>query len=282
MTLYETGEIDITGVGLSNIERVLDPRNLLNDELYISPDFSLFYIGFNCAEEPFDDVNIRRAFSYAIDKDKIVELVLKSVVRRADGILPPGMPGYTQYIKGLNYDVDKAKRLIRESKYGNVTNLPPIELTASGWGDASDVEKALVDMWRRNLDVEVAINLWQPEMYSYIIRDEKDDLFTLGWAADYPDPQNFLDVLFHTGGMDNTGEYSNPQVDNWLNQAAVENDSTARFLQYRLAEQKIIDDAAIIPLYFNVSYTVVKPYVKDYPSCPLWIPRLRYVSIEPD
>jgi len=281
MRMYERGEIDVTNVYLGDIERVLDPANPLNEELTIIPELSLFFIGFNSAKPPFDDAKVRQAFCYAIDKDKIARLVLKDLVNTADGILPPGMPGYNEDIQGLTFDPESAKQLLAESEYGDASNLPPIILTSSGRLSVSNLEAALVDMWRRNLGVEVEIRLLEPEKYPYLIMQEKDELFTLGWGADYPDPQNFLDVLFHSGTKDNIGEYSNSEVDALLEEARVEKDVTARMNLYQQAEQMIVNDAACLPLYFDVSYTLVKPYIENLPLTPLWIPRLRYVSIEP-
>ena len=281
MIMYETDEIDITGVSLGDIERVLDPTNPLNDELVITADFSLSYIGFNASKPPFDDSKVRQAFCHAIDKDKIIDLALKGVVRKADGILPPGMPGHNEYLRGLEFDVDKANQLITESTYRDVSNLPPITLTSSGTYAVSNMEAALIDMWRRNLGVDVEVKLWPPAEYAYILMGEKDEMFSIGWSADYPDPQDFLDILFRSGEENNFCEYSNEQVDQWLDEAAIEENFIERMTKYNLAEQEIVNDAACLPLFFNVSYTLVKPYVKDLPATPLWIPRFRYVYIEP-
>lgn len=136
-------------------------------------------------------------------------------------------------------------------------------------------------MWQDNLGVKVEVRQLEPETYAYVLMQEKDEMFTSGWGADYPDPQNFLDILFHSGTEDNTGEYSNPAVDDLLEKARVEQDAASRMSLYQQAEQIIINDAACLPLFFNVDYTLVKPYVKNLPLTPLWIPRLRYVSIEP-
>jgi len=281
MTMYEDNKIDVAPVYLSDIERVLDPSNPLNKELAVTPGFSLYYIGFNTAKPPFDDAKIRQAFSYAIDKDKIVKLVLKDVVRKAEGILPPDMPGYNENIQGLDFNIERAKQLIAESKYGNVSNLPPITLTTSGLGIVSNIEAALVDMWQHNLGVNVEVRQLEPDRYPYEIMEQKNEMFTQGWGADYPDPQNFLDILFHSGTKDNIGEYSNAEVDALLEKAGVEQDPATRMNLYQQAEQIIVDDAACLPIFFDVSYTLVKPYVKDLPLTPLWIPKLRYVSIEP-
>jgi oligopeptide transport system substrate-binding protein len=259
---------------------VLDPSNPLNKDLSIIPGFSLYYIGFNSAKPPFDDTEIRQAFSYAMDKDKIVELALKGIVKEAEGILPAGMPGYNKDIQGLDFNVEQAKKLISESKYGNVSNLPPITLTTAGLGTVSNIEAALVDMWQHNLGVNVEVRQLIPDRYFSVIIDEKNEMFTYNWGADYPDPQNFLDVLFHSGTKNNVGEYSNPEVDGLLEEARVEQDSSVRMNLYQEAEQMIVGDAACLPLFFDVDYTLVKPYVKNLPLTPLWIPKLRYVSIE--
>lgn len=280
--MYETGQIDVTDVSSGDIERVLDPDSPLNSQLSVTPQLSLFYIGFNSARPPFDDDNVRQAFCYAVDKDKLVKLVLKNLVGAAQGILPPGMPGYDEELQGIPFDPESARQLIADSAYGDVTNLPPITLTTDGRGLASNLELALVDMWRRNLGVEVSIRQLEPEKYAYLLMQEKDELFTLGWGADYPDPQNFLDVLFHSGAPYNFGEYSNAEADILLESAREEQNLDTRMGLYGEAEQMMVNDAACLPLFFDVSYTLVKPYVKNLPLTPLSIPRLKYVSIEPD
>ena len=105
-------------------------------------------------------------------------------------------------------------------------------------------------------------------------------MFDTGWIADYPDPQNFLDILFHTGAEYNTGNYSNSQVDTLLDQAAVESDETARFAIYQKAEQLLVDEAACLPLWFGRTYLVIKPYVKDYQLDPQGIPTLSKVFLQ--
>ncbi len=280
MQMYERGEIDVAGVSLSNIDRVTDPDNPLNDELSVAPGFALSYVGFNASEPPFDDPYVRKAFCHAIDREKIVELVYKDAVREAEGILPPGMPGFNELLRGLEFDVEAAHQLIRESSYGNVTALPAIALTSSGRGYVSNMEAALVDMWDRNLGVDVEVRLWEPEVYPYVVMEEKDEMFSIGWSADYPDPQNFLDVLFHSESQENLGEYDDPQVDRWLEEARVEPDRIERMTKYQLAEQRVVTEAACLPLFFDVSYRLTKPYVKGLPQTPLWIPRLQYVRVE--
>ena len=102
MNMYETGEIDVTSVCLHYIDKVTDESGPFHRELAVVPELSLYYVGFNTSKPPFDDVNIRRAFSQAIDKDKLVSLMFRGMVQPADGILPPGMPGYNKELSGLN------------------------------------------------------------------------------------------------------------------------------------------------------------------------------------
>ncbi len=265
MSLYETGEIDVTGVSLNYIDKVTDEAGPFYHELVIVPELSFYYIGFNSSEPPFDDVNVRRAFSQAIDKEKLVSLVFRDMVQPADGILPPGMPGFNEDLSGLNYDVNRAKQLIRESKYGDISKLPPIVITTSGWGGLiSQGLEAIIYQWRQNLGVEVKVRQLEPERFLYHLREEEDGMFYMGWVADYPHPQDFLDILFHSGVDNNYGEYSNAEVDALLETANVELNNDLSLALYQQAEQKLVEDAACLPLWFGRNYILVKPYISGY------------------
>ncbi|MBL7184085.1 MAG: peptide ABC transporter substrate-binding protein, partial [Anaerolineae bacterium] len=200
MTMYETGELDAVPVGLADIERVLDPSNPLNDELSITlPMLSIFYIGFNVEKPPFDDQKVRQAFNYAIDKDKYVEVVWKKMQLKAEGILPPGMPGYNENLQGYLYDPEKARQLIAESKYGDASNLPEITLSVFGGGGAAARQvAAIVEMYKQNLGVDIAIQQtgWATYLQDSVAHRYQMFGVTAGWIADYPDPQDFLDILF--------------------------------------------------------------------------------------
>ncbi len=282
MNMYELGQIDVTSVSISYIDRVTDERGPFYKDLTVSPELSFSYIGFNCEEPPFDDANIRRAFSHAIDKDKLVSLVFRDMQQRADGILPPGIPGFNEDLVGLDYDVEKARELIAASRYGDVSNLPPITITTMGWGGTIPGGlEAIIAEWRNNLGVEVEVRQLEPQVFLYNLAEEKDEMFYLGWIADYPHPQDFLDILFHSGVENNYGGYSNPEVDALLERANVELEGEASLALYQQAEQIIVDDAACIPLWFGENYVLVKPYVRGYELNPMGIAMLNKVSIEP-
>ena len=281
MSLYERGEIDIAPVNTNYIDLVTDETGPFSGELAVSPELSFFCIGFNTAEPPFDDVNVRRAFCHAVDKEKIVKVIFRDIVNQADGILPQGMPGYNEDLKGLDYDVAKAKELIAASKYGDTENMPAITLTVSGYGNnIPSYLGAIIEGWQQDLGVEVTVRQLETENFLYNLEDEKDEMFVLGWVADYPDPHNFLDNLFYTGSENNAFGYSNPEVDALLDKAAVEQDDFARMALYQQAEQMIVDEAACLPLWFGTNYILVKPYVKDYKLSPLGIPDLSQVYLE--
>jgi len=283
MTMYETGELDAVPVSLADIERVLDPSNPLNEELSITlPMLSIFYIGFNVEEPPFDDQKVRQAFNYAIDKDKYVEVVWKKMQLKADGILPPGMPGYNENLQGYPYDPEKARQLIAESKYGDASNLPEITLNVSGGGGAAARQvSAIVEMYKQNLGVDIAIQQTEWATYLWDLRAHRYQMFglTAGWIADYPDPQDFLDILFHSESRNNDMEYSNPEVDRLLEQARGEQDFEKRMELYQQAEEMILEDAPIVPLTHDADHWLTKPYVEGMIYPPSIIPKLKYVSI---
>jgi oligopeptide transport system substrate-binding protein len=281
MSLYETGQIDVTPVSTSYIDEATDESNPLHLELAVTPELSLYYIGFNTAKPPFDDVNVRRAFCLAVNKEPIVKVILRDMVSEAEGILPPGMPGYNETLKGLDYDVEKAKELIAESKYGDVSNLPPITLTVEGYGNSiPNYLGAIIQEWQQNLGVEVSVRQLETEEFLYNLKQEKDEMFMLGWVADYPDPHNFLDILFHTGSENNIFEYSNSSLDALLDQAAIEQNGAVRLAMYQQAEQVVVDDAPCFPLFHGTNYILVKPYVKGYELSPLGSPDLSKVYID--
>jgi len=281
MAMYEKGEIDVNPVDINYIDMVMDKANPFSQELTTTPELSLYYIGFNTARPPFDDVNVRRAFCYAVDKERINRLILRDMVTNADGILPPGMPGYNEDLKGIDYNVEKARELIAASQYGDASRLPPVTITDSGYGNSiSNYLGAIIEEWRENLGVEVSVRQLEPENFLYNLKQESDEMFMLGWVADYPDPHNFLDNLFYTGSENNVFGYSNLELDALLDEAAIEQDSDTRLSMYQQAEQKVVDEAPCLPLSFGMNYILVKPYVKGYKLNPLGVADLSQVYID--
>jgi oligopeptide transport system substrate-binding protein len=281
ITMYENDEIDVTGVGLNDIERVRDPAEPLNQEFHEAPRMDIWYIGFNVEEEPFDDPKVRQAFAHAIDKDKLIEVVLLDAVVEADGILPPGIPGFNENLQGLELDLEKAQELLAESEYGGPEGLPDIEIASSGRGaSVGPVSEAVLAMWEENLGVKVSTRQTEFATFLRDLRDGKFQMFELGWVADYPDPENFLKIQFYSGSSNNYSQYANSEVDRLLEEADAETDEATRLSLYQQAEQIIVNEAPWIPLFHDKFSVLIKPYVEGYTLPPFVIPRLRYVQIE--
>ncbi len=281
MQMYENGEIDVTYVSLGNLERALDQSNPLHDELMVFPELSITFIGFNCTGQPFDHADVRLALCHAVDRQGLVTQFLKDSVTAAGCILPPGMPGHSDEVTGPGYDLEQAAALLSQAGYSNTTAFPSVVFSAPGEGcNVASWLTAILWGWNQDLDVPCEVVQLESEAYFYRLDEELGDMFLFGWVADYPDPQNFLEVLFHSDSVNNYANYSNPQVDALLEQAAVEQDTSTRFDLYRQAEQLIVSDGACIPLWFGINYVLIKPHVKGYTLNPLGIPLLAQVSVE--
>jgi oligopeptide transport system substrate-binding protein len=286
MVMYEQGDLDLTPVGLNDIERVTDPTNPLSQELHTVDSLGVFYIGLNVNQPPFDDVKVRQAFNYALDRQRIIDVVYKKTVPVAWGVVPPTMPNYSNPdLKPLEYDPQKAQELIAESKYGDVSELPDITFHVLGSGGATGrVIEAIVASYEENLGLKIEVQQtdWATFLSDLHRPDNPDQMWggEAGWIADYPDPHDFLDVLFRCGSQQNNTNYCNPDVDKLLDQAAAEENPDKRQELYRQVEQTVVDEAAWVPLFFEVEQWLVKPYVKDAYLPPMMIPRYQYYYLE--
>ena len=279
LVMYENDEIDITGVGVNDVERIRDPNEPLNAEYQTGANMSTDYIGFNTQEAPFDDPRVRKAFAMATNKQLVAETVLMDILLPAKGILPPGIAGYDETYEGVPYDPEAARALLDEA--GGPELFDDVTLLTSGQGAApSEALAAVTALWEEDLGVSIPI---EQEEFGIFLRDIDQGnfkMFSLGWIADYPDPQNFLDIKLHSGSSNNETQYSNPEVDALLEQARTEKDEAERTRLYQEAERLIVEDAPWVPLFHGQDSVLIKPYVKNYTNAPFVIPRLRYVSIE--
>ena len=315
MAMYENDEIDITGVGLFDLDRIRDPNEPLNKELVVAPpDFSVFYLGMNPNYPPFDESKFRQALNHAVDKDLIATEVLSELVVPAFGILPPGYPGFNPNLKGLRFDAELAQRLLSETPYAdflaNVSEdslyydsakshltaspfkgtanalpggkLPRIEITVPGTGGTIGLDlEVVIEFWRRVLGVEVDIIQVESATYLEELDQQRYQAYYAGWQADYPDPQDFLDILFHSESSINHGAYSNIEVDAILEEARVESDVARRIQLYQKAEQMLIGDAAWLPLWYTgEQFVLLKPHVKNYKLTPMIVPKMGLITLE--
>ena len=283
MAMYENDEIDITGIGLADLERVTDPEEELSkDVIEVPPSFSTSYIGFNVEEAPFDDVHFRRALNFAVDKQLVANAVFSDLVRPATGVIPPGFVGFNPDLEGLAFDEEKAKEELAKSKYADPETRPRIVITLPGTGGSPSLTTEVVaDMWRRTLEVDVEIQQVEWATFLQDLHRNRLQAFSLAWQADYPDPHTFVDVLFRTGSSINNTNYSNPEVDALLEQANVEADPVRRIKLYQEAEEMIVEDAAWLPLWWGVEGKVlVKQRIGGMTFPPLSVPIYQYVYID--
>lgn len=282
MVMYENDEIHLTGLGLADLDRVLDPSEPLNAELQKAPsNFSVQYIGLNIEQPPLDDPKVRQALNLAINREAIATQVLSNVRTPANGIIPPGFPSYNTDLRGYEYDPDLARQRLQESQYaGDLENLPRITLNISGSFGANvplDLE-VILQSWEQELGIQVDIQQTEWATFLQDLHGRRYQMFSIIWGADYPDPENFLDVNFYTGSDNNQTNYSNSEVDVLLEQARIEGDQVKRFELYNRIEQMILDDAPWVPLWNSgESYALIKPEVKGYYLTAMTIPKYRHV-----
>jgi ABC-type transport system substrate-binding protein len=280
--LYETGKIDMAGVGLYAADRFLDPGEPLHKELYTGVDLCTDYVIFDTTRPPFDDLKVRQAFTMAFDRQKYVDVVLHGHALPALGPYPPGLPGFNTNLKGIPFNAGAARALLRDSKYGGASGLPAIVYTDSGFGSFVNPDvAAMAQMWKQNLGVGITIENIEPNYFlDQIYSGHHGQLFGGGWCADYPDPENFADILFHSGSEQNNGGYANAELDRILEQARVEQDVSNRIQLYQQAEQMIVNDAPVLFTAHSLSYTLVKPYVKGFVLTPIDISLARYLVLD--
>ncbi len=273
MQMYENGEIDLTGVYVWNIDRVRDPVNPFNSHLRESTRPCTSYLGFNVTMPPFHDPKVRQALALALQIDKQIEVTLRGLDKRAAGFVPPGIPGHNERLRPTNFDPTAARRLLEESSYGGAENLPPIRSFAS--------YDAIHWAWEEHLGVKVeAVSIYEASDVWDRLDNNELGVFTSGWCADYPDPQNFLDLLFHSNSPQNKFEYANDEVDSLLAQAALETNAGRRIGLYQQIEEIVLEDWVAVPLWHDTQFVLVQPYVKGYELTQIGVPQLQNIRIE--
>jgi oligopeptide transport system substrate-binding protein len=280
LSYFEAGEIDVTYISPIDAKSILETDgDPLQDQLLTTTSMCTDYIQFSNARPPLDDVNVRRALALAIDKERLNEQFFENQALIAQSLLPPGMPGYSVDEAHDYYDAEAARAALADSSYAG--NMPPIVINASGYGDTdSPILTAIIDMWRQELGIDVSVEFVDPRDIARRLHEAEGQIVVMGWCADYPDPENFLDVLSHSESIYNYVEYNNPEVDEILELARVEMDPQRRIDDYIQVENLLAEDVAFVPLWHDVWYTLVSPRVQGYVETPMGVPILHLLSIE--
>ena len=268
---FENGDIDMTEISPREMDRI-NASDKLKDNVKQYPLARIWYISMNAdaPNSPFKNKLVRQAFAMAIDKDEAIRVGMQGLADKADGIVPPGVPGRNEAIKPIPFDPAKAKATLAQAGYPDGAGFPTITITFRN--DYPQVEKTaavIIEQLKKNLNVNI-----QPsplEWGTFLAeRTKKTMPFShLSWGMDYLDPQNILSLLLHTDKVVNGNRshpengvgYANPKFDSLCDAADVEQDQTKRFALYAQAEQMAIDDAPWVPIYFVRDLFLIRPKV---------------------
>jgi peptide/nickel transport system substrate-binding protein/oligopeptide transport system substrate-binding protein len=260
---YRAGQLDVTDIPTGQCKAVQRDA-ALKGQAAIWPTLGTQAVRFNVERAPFSDVRVRRAFAHAIDPALVVERVLEGCVPPARGILPPALPGYSPAVRRLAFDREQAKKLLAEAGFPGGKGLPPIPYHFNS-GDLNQRIAELLQAQLREIGVKLELRRLDWAAHLKVIDDGGAGFFRQSWIADYPDPENFLTVLFHSrnvGAAGNTSRYRNPRIDALLDEADAMAPGTARDRRYHQVEQTLLDDAVWVSLYHYASRALIKPHVR--------------------
>jgi ABC-type transport system substrate-binding protein len=278
---YETGEIDLVGIGTGTLERVQDPNNPLSADLRMGAGMCTSTIGLNNRLAPFDDVRVRQAFNYALDKERLIETFSGGNGFAADGPLPPGMPGYGGLDgKSYAYDPNKARQLLAEAGYADPADMGQLTFSTQGYGDVGPYITAVITLWQEALGVTIEPVMLEPfTYYDELYAGNTGHFYSSGWCADYPDPQNFLDVLYHSDSTQNLGGFSDGDIDALLEQARKTRDVEERLAMYQEAERRIVAQAPVVFTSHGISAVLVSPELEGYELTSIGVPQWHRVTV---
>lgn len=268
VSLFEEGSIDLAYLSYEEMQEIGKPGNKLNKQLVTAPSMCTTLLQINAAKAPLDDLQVRKALLLATDRADFAKQLTNETAILANGVLPPAMPGYQASRKLPGFDPDAAKEALKTSRYAG--QVLTITITASGYGDTQRKDVALlVDMWQKNLGIKVKVEYVDPVDFSEASRKNPGHVVVYGWCADYPDPENFLDVLYHTGSQMNVANASDAELDTLLEEARSAPDPAKRIALYNQAEDRIIDQVHAIPLFSYQRGVLVNSRVKNFVLSPL-------------
>jgi peptide/nickel transport system substrate-binding protein/oligopeptide transport system substrate-binding protein len=270
MSQYERGLLDLVSVPLWALDRVRSPASPFSRELRVQPLYAGSFVLLNPNIPPLDDPAVRRALVQGFEREKIARVSLDGQVRVAHGLVPAGMLGREWSASLLPYDPAAARDLLKARLSGYTLRL---------YTAGSGVPVTLKEVYERDLGIDAEVLLMEWPDYLEDLSEQRLPIFVLSWVADYPDPATFLTSLFHSSSPDNYLGYRNPEVDRLLDLAAEEPNEDARVRLFAEAQQRILDDYVVIPLYWDIAYLLVRPRVQGLEVTPMGILGLETVWI---
>jgi len=286
--LYENNELDYSDVPLPEMDRVkTDP--VLSAEYYQAPQACTYYYGFTTNKPPLDDVRVRRAFSQAIDRQSLIDNVLKGGQIPATSFAPPGIFGAPEPgTVGLGTDAAAAKAALDEylAEKGMTLddfNAMGVTLMHNTSEAHARIAAAIQQMWKDTLGVDVKVENQEWGVYLDTVDNQTPladmpHIWRLGWCADYPDENNWVHEVFNATAGDNNlrrncsdavcTETTNSEFDELTYAAQAESDPAKRAELYREAERILAEEeTAYAPIYHYTFVGVAKPWLtRNYPS----------------
>ncbi len=284
---YRAGDLDFTSV-IPDVQFKWIKDNL-SKELYIAPQLATYYYSFNLDRPPFkDNKNLRQALALVIDKKIIAEKVLRSGQIATNYIVPENINNYETKNRGSMNDwskIDSIQRLTLAKEYYKKAgyskeNPAIIRITYNTSESHKNVAIALAAMFKKSLGVktELVNQEWKVFLRTRLERKETE-LFRDGWVGDYNDPSTFLDLFISDNHQNHSG-FKNKEYDKLMKSASVERDKSQRAEALAKAEQLLLDEVPVIPLYTYVTRHLIKPNVGGYAANILDITYDRYIYIK--
>ncbi len=270
------------------VEQVAALKEANDSQLIIGNDLGVYYYNLNPAVKPLNNVKVRKALSMAIDRSIITDNITRGGQLPATGLVPGGLKDdtgkdFTESGKALNLvttDIEKAKQLLEEGLQEEGMSAADLNMTIlyNTLESHKAIAEVIQQMWSQNLGINVSLE--NVEFQVKLDREKAKDyeISRAGWIGDYEDPMTFID-MFVTGGTQNDVSYSNPEYDRLVNEAKASIDQKLRMDNMKKAEQLLLEDAAIIPIYFYTRPYAIKPNVTGIYKNITQYPNVTYATI---
>jgi len=283
---FQRGDLDhVDSGGIITADHVWLQRNAAwRPYIENLPDIALWGVAMNTERPPWNNVHLRRAFAFAIDRESLCRS-RNNRVRPIGGVYPPELPGYDPTLPGAQrFDPQRAREEMALA--GHANGLPGEHLLWVIEGDAGMFYGQQLQADLRRVGINVRL---RPASFAVFLENTERrgsaELSLSGWSQDFPDPSNFIDTLFHSRSIQaensqNQAFYSNPRLDTLLDHARVELDPRRRIEMYRQAERIVVNDAPWAFLYYPVKTEVRQPYVRGYRPSPVWSHEFRPIWLD--
>ena len=258
LNMYLTGQLDWDTTPPNTMIPILKKR----DDFVSTPFLASYFYRVNTEKPPLNNPFVRRALNLAIDKRSIVDNVVKGGQSPASSFVPPGMNGYEGY-RGSGHNVKLARQLLAKAGYPNGKGLPQIEILYNTADSHRDIAEVIQQDWKKNLGINVVLRNLEWGSFLDSLRTGDYMVARSGWIGDYPDPNTFLD-MFVTGGPNNQTNWGNTKYDNNIKLAKSEPDPAVRMQLFVEAETILMEEQAIMPIYFYVSKNMVQPRIEGF------------------